>query len=131
MVVGQDGRSGPVEILVGRQSDGSSYSLHPNSLKLIRQRFPQIHPRPTVFIGSDTKVDMEANLGVDLQPTRRPLNRAVSAATGRTRRLPGCRSDHRLGPLPGRSGCQLAVVPSAAWLTRIRRAVGVCLLLLR
>jgi hypothetical protein len=57
---GQDGRSGPVEILVGRQADGSTYSLHPNSLKLIRQRFPQVHPRSTVFIGSDTRTDIAA-----------------------------------------------------------------------
>jgi hypothetical protein len=56
-------QAGPVEILVGRQGDGSTYSLHPNSLKLIRQRFPEIHPRPTVFIGSDTQTDIEASVG--------------------------------------------------------------------
>jgi hypothetical protein len=58
---GPSGQSGPVEILVGRQSDGSTYSLHPNSLKLIRRRFPQVHPRPTVFIGSDRQGGIEAN----------------------------------------------------------------------
>lgn len=60
---GQDGRPGPVEILVGRQRDGTTYSLHPNSLRLIRQRFPQVHPRPTVFIGSDTQTNIEASWG--------------------------------------------------------------------
>jgi hypothetical protein len=60
---GQNGRPGPVEILVGRQKDGSTYSLHPSSLKLIRQRFPRVHPRPTVFIGSDTQTSIEASVG--------------------------------------------------------------------
>ena len=60
---GQDGRSGPVEILVGRQGDGTSYGLHPNSLKLIRQRFPLVHPRPSVFIGSNRQTDIDANVG--------------------------------------------------------------------
>jgi hypothetical protein len=59
----QSRRPGPVKILVGRQSDGSTYSLHPNSLKLIRERFPQVRPHPTVFIGSDTQADYEASLG--------------------------------------------------------------------
>jgi hypothetical protein len=57
---GNNGLSGPVEILVGRQADGTTYGLHPNSLKRIRQRFPQVHPRSTVFIGGDTHRDMEA-----------------------------------------------------------------------
>jgi len=60
---GQNGHSGPVEILVGRQRDGITYSLHPNSLRLIRQRFPQVHPRPSVFIGSDTQINFEASWG--------------------------------------------------------------------
>ena len=61
---GQDGRSGPVEILVGRQGDGATYSLHPNSLKLIRRRFPQVHPSPSVFIGSNSRTDIEASAGI-------------------------------------------------------------------
>ena len=60
---GSNGQFGPVQILVGRQGDGTSYSLHPNSLKLIRQRFPQVHPRPTVFIGSNPHADIEASVG--------------------------------------------------------------------
>jgi hypothetical protein len=60
---GQDGRSGPIEILIGRQRDGATYSLHPNSLKLIREWFPQVHPRPTVFIGRSTQDNIEASAG--------------------------------------------------------------------
>jgi hypothetical protein len=51
---------GPVVILLGRQTDGNTYSLHPNSLKLIRRHFPQVRPQPTVFIGSDTQAGSEA-----------------------------------------------------------------------
>ena len=39
---------GPIDILVGRQSNGWTYGLHPNSFKLIRKRFPSIHPRPSI-----------------------------------------------------------------------------------
>ncbi len=53
----------PLSILVGRQSDGNTYSLHPGSLKLLRQRFPQVHPRPTVFLGRGTQDDYEATSG--------------------------------------------------------------------
>jgi hypothetical protein len=57
---GEHGRSsGPVDILIGRQAEGYTYSLHPNSVKLIRQRFPQVHPRPTVFIGRDSQTAIE------------------------------------------------------------------------
>ncbi len=61
---GADARPGPIVILVGRQSVGATYSLHPSSLKSIREQFPQLHPRPAVFIGSDTKVDIEASAGL-------------------------------------------------------------------
>ncbi len=59
---GPDGRSGSIEILIGRQQDGAAYSLHPNSLKRIRQRFPQVHPRSTVFIGAYTQPDIDAGM---------------------------------------------------------------------
>jgi hypothetical protein len=59
----RDGRSGPVEILVGRQGEGCTYGLHPNSLKLIRQRFPRVHPRPSVFIGRNGQTDIAAGVG--------------------------------------------------------------------
>jgi hypothetical protein len=60
---GYDGRSGPIEILIGRQSDGITYSLHPNSLKRIRQQFSQVRPKPSVFIGNDTQANYETSVG--------------------------------------------------------------------
>lgn len=45
---------GPIAILVGRQSDGNTYGLHPNSFRLLRQRFPHTPLRSTVFIGRKT-----------------------------------------------------------------------------
>ncbi len=60
---GQNGQSGPVDILIGRQGEGTSYGLHPNSLKLILKRFPRVHPRPTIFLGSYTQTDTEASVG--------------------------------------------------------------------
>lgn len=55
-------QQGPLEILVGSQSDGKTYSLHPNSLKRLRSRFPEVHPRPSVFIGSNQYADIEASV---------------------------------------------------------------------
>jgi hypothetical protein len=49
------GRPGPIEILVGRQSDGNSYNLHPSSFQILRQRFPRVRMQPTVFIGRDKR----------------------------------------------------------------------------
>ena len=43
-----------LEIYVGRQSDGSTYSLHPISYKLIRKRFPGVRPQPNLFMGRDS-----------------------------------------------------------------------------
>jgi hypothetical protein len=54
---------GPITILVGRQSDGNTYSLHPTSFRLLRQRFPQVRGQPTVFIGRDTQNNHEATWG--------------------------------------------------------------------
>ncbi len=54
---------GPIEILVGRQSEGNTYNLHPKSFKLLRQRFPQARSLPTIFIGRDTQGDDEATSG--------------------------------------------------------------------
>jgi hypothetical protein len=52
-----------IAILVGRQSDGNTYSLHPNSFKLLRQRFPEARVQPTVFIGRHTQDNHEASWG--------------------------------------------------------------------
>ena len=57
------GSSEPIAILVGRQSDGNTYSLHPNSFKFLRQRFPQVRVQPTVFIGRDTQDNYETTWG--------------------------------------------------------------------
>ena len=59
----QDRQSGPIEILVGRQSDGITYGLHPNSLKRIRQQIPRVRPKPSVFIGSNTQTNHETSVG--------------------------------------------------------------------
>lgn len=52
-----------VKILVGRQGDGCTYSLHPASRRLILQRFPGVHPAPSVFIGYETRDDFERYQG--------------------------------------------------------------------
>jgi len=49
--------------LVGRQSDGITYGLHPNTLKRIHQQFPQVRQTPSVFIGSDTQTNYETSVG--------------------------------------------------------------------
>ena len=48
-----------VKIMVGRQGDGCTYSLHPASRRLILQRFHGVHPAPTVFVGYETRDDFE------------------------------------------------------------------------
>jgi hypothetical protein len=57
------GPLGPIEILVGRQSDGCTYSLHPTSRKLIRRRFQSARLVPSLFIAADTRADFEAAQG--------------------------------------------------------------------
>ncbi len=49
--------------MVGRQSDGITYGLHPNTLKRIHQQFPQVRQTPSVFIGSDTQTNYETSVG--------------------------------------------------------------------
>ncbi len=56
-------RSGPIVIHVGRQSDGNTYGLHPNSFRLLRQRFPQVPVRSTVFLGRNTQGNLEDTWG--------------------------------------------------------------------
>jgi hypothetical protein len=69
-----NGRGGPVEILVGRRSDGRTYGLHPNSLALIRQRVPEAHARSAVFIGGNGQrgplYDQVGNLLTGLTPSQ-------------------------------------------------------------
>jgi hypothetical protein len=52
-----------LEIYVGRQSDGSTYSLHPTSYKLIRTRFPGVRPHPSLFLERDARTAYEVTNG--------------------------------------------------------------------
>ncbi len=54
---------GPIDVLVGRQSNGWTYALHPNSLQVIRKHFPAVHPRPSIFLGRDAQSDYEVASG--------------------------------------------------------------------
>jgi hypothetical protein len=50
-----DEHAGPVVILIGRrESDGTSYDLHPNSVDRVREAFPQASLHPSAFIANDT-----------------------------------------------------------------------------
>jgi hypothetical protein len=57
------GPLGPIVILVGRQSDGYSYSLTPSSKKLIKRLFPQANIAPNLFISTTTQSDFESTHG--------------------------------------------------------------------
>lgn len=46
------GPLGPIVILIGRQSEGLSYSLSPSSKKLIWKMFPAANVTPSVFIAT-------------------------------------------------------------------------------
>lgn len=54
-----------VEILVGRQGDGYTFSLHPASLKLLRQSFPHVTAQPTVYIGRDSLTAIQQATGLN------------------------------------------------------------------
>jgi hypothetical protein len=58
-VVPSAGPLGPVVILIGRQSDGLSYTLSPSSKKLIWKKFPTSNIAPSVFISTTTQSDFE------------------------------------------------------------------------
>jgi hypothetical protein len=55
------GGLGPVEIKVGRQSDGFVYGLHPNSRRLIERAFPQAHLLRSVFVGTKPHEDFDTS----------------------------------------------------------------------
>lgn len=46
-------------INIGRQSDGCTYQLHPQSRVEILQRFPGVRPAPSVFVGYETQTEFE------------------------------------------------------------------------
>lgn len=58
-----DTSTDPIAILVGRQSDGNTYGLHPTSFKRLRQSFPQIPVQSSVFIGRGTQEGYGATKG--------------------------------------------------------------------
>jgi len=49
------GPLGPIEIMVGEQSDGCAYGLNPTSEKLVRRRFPHATLAPSLFISSGSR----------------------------------------------------------------------------
>jgi hypothetical protein len=80
--------SGPIVILVGRQSDGNTYDLHPNSAKLLRKKFPRIPMKPSVFVGRETQATYEDGAGTAMYDqvvallTGMDVSRVVDAVGG-------------------------------------------------
>ncbi len=58
-----EGPLGPVEIEVGRQSNGWTFILHPFSRHMLQEIFPKSCRVPSVFIASDTRQDFRATTG--------------------------------------------------------------------
>jgi hypothetical protein len=57
------GPLGPLDIHIGRRSDGCAYGLHPHSSTIIRKRFPKARPVEAVFIATPMKDGLEAAQG--------------------------------------------------------------------
>lgn len=49
----------PIVILAGEQADGTTYRLHPASLREIRAQFPNARISPSVFVGRATQESFE------------------------------------------------------------------------
>jgi hypothetical protein len=47
----------PLEIDVGRQSEGCTYQLHPTSRVRIKQRYPELNLAPKLFVGYTTAAE--------------------------------------------------------------------------
>ena len=58
-----EGPLGPVEIQVGRQSDGWTFILHPFSRQMLLEVFPNSRRVASVFIATDTRQDFPATNG--------------------------------------------------------------------
>jgi len=58
-----EGPLGPVEIQVGRQSNGWTFALHPFSRQMLQEVFPGSCRVPSVFIATDTRKDFQATMG--------------------------------------------------------------------
>ena len=57
-----EGPLGPVEIQVGRQSNGWTFALHPFSRQMLQEVFPDSCRIPSVFIATDARQDFQATL---------------------------------------------------------------------
>jgi hypothetical protein len=53
----------PLTIYFGREGDGFTYKLHPNSKELIRKKFPGVKPIDSIFVGTDTQQDVRIQFG--------------------------------------------------------------------
>jgi hypothetical protein len=62
-VAPSEGPLGPVEIQVGRQSNGWTFILHPFSRQMLQEVFPGSCRVPSVFIATDTRQDFQATMG--------------------------------------------------------------------
>lgn len=58
-----EGPLGPVEIQVGRQSNGWTFALHPFSRQMLRVVFAGSCRIPSVFIASETRKDFQTTMG--------------------------------------------------------------------
>jgi hypothetical protein len=58
-----EGPLGPVEIQVGRQSDGWTFTLHPFSRQMLQDISPNARRVPRVFIATDTQQDFQTTMG--------------------------------------------------------------------
>ena len=58
-----EGPLGPVEIQVGRRSNGWTFVLHPFSRQMLQEVFPDSCRVPSVFIGTDTGQDFQPPMG--------------------------------------------------------------------
>jgi hypothetical protein len=58
-----EGPLGPVEIQVGRQSNGWTFALHPFSRQMLQEVFSGSCRVPSVFIATDTRQDFQTTMG--------------------------------------------------------------------
>jgi len=56
-----DGALGPLDVYLSRNGEGLTFALHPNSRKLLRQRFPRTLLLQMVYVGTDDRDDFEQN----------------------------------------------------------------------
>ena len=67
-----EGPLGPVEIQVGRQSNGWMFILHPFSRHMLQEVFPGSCRIPSVFIATDTRQGFQTTMG-DLANLAEPV----------------------------------------------------------